>query len=285
MSAMRKSHLVGALLLVASLLAPSAGAQVSDLSKYPDFTTGQWRRAEGGGPRYDPSKPPRRGQQAPLTPEYQALYEANLKDQAAGGQGLDQTYRCIPSGMPRQMAAGFPWEILISPHTTHFLFEFSLHTARRIYTDGRDWPQDEEPTFAGYSIGKWLDTTGSGRFDMLEVETRNLKGPRTFDGSGIPMHEDNATVIKERIYLDKANPDLLHNDITTIDNALTRPWSVAKTYARQKKVKWNENLCTENNNHVVVGKDAYMLSADGYLMPVRRDQAPPDLRYFKQPGK
>jgi hypothetical protein len=78
---------------------------------------------------------------------------------------------------------------------------------------------------------------------MLEVETRNLKGPRTFDGSGIPMHEDNATVIKERIYLDKANPDLLHNDITTIDNALTRPWSVAKTYARQKKVKWHENLC------------------------------------------
>jgi Integrase core domain len=41
-----------------------------------------------------------------------ALYEANLKDQAAGGQGFDQTYRCIPSGMPRQMAAGFPWEIL-----------------------------------------------------------------------------------------------------------------------------------------------------------------------------
>jgi hypothetical protein len=99
------------------------------------------------------------------------------------------------------------------------------------------------------------------------------------------MHEDNATVIKERIYLDKANPDLLHNDITTIDNALTRPWSVAKTYARQNKVKWNENLCTENNNHVVVGKDAYMLSADGYLMPVRRNQAPPDLRYFKQPVK
>jgi D-alanyl-D-alanine dipeptidase len=31
-------------------------------------------------------------------------------------------------------------------------------------------------------------------------------------------------------------------------------------------VKWNENLCTENNNHVVVGKDAYMLSADGALL-------------------
>src|SRR3954471_9938668 len=107
MSGTAKLHLMGSLLLVAALLmTPSAGAQGSDLSKYPDFSTGQWRRAEGGGPRYDPSKPPRRGQQAPLTPEYQALYEANLKDQAAGGQGLDQTYRCIPAGMPRQMAAG-----------------------------------------------------------------------------------------------------------------------------------------------------------------------------------
>jgi hypothetical protein len=105
-SAMCKLHLVGALFLVASVLAPTARAQVSDLSKYPDFSTGQWRRPEGGGPRYDPSKPARRGQQAPLTPEYQARYEANLKDQAAGGQGLDQTYRCIPSGMPRHPKIG-----------------------------------------------------------------------------------------------------------------------------------------------------------------------------------
>jgi hypothetical protein len=37
------------------------------------------------------------------------------------------------------------------------------------------------------------------------------------------MHEDNQTVVKERIYLDKADKDLLHNDLTTIDHALTRP--------------------------------------------------------------
>jgi hypothetical protein len=36
-------------------------------------------------------------------------------------------------------------------------------------------------------------------------ETRNLKGPGSFDASGIPLHEDNQTVVKERIYLDKAN--------------------------------------------------------------------------------
>ena len=58
---------------------------------------------------------------------------------------------------------------------------------------------------------------------LLEVETRDFKGPRTFDQSGIPLHKDNQTIIKERIYLDKTNPELLHNEVTTIDNALTRP--------------------------------------------------------------
>jgi hypothetical protein len=71
---------------------------------------------------------------------------------------------------------------------------------------------------------------------------------------------------------------------TTIDNALTRPWSVKKTYRREPKVVWPENNCTEGNN-VVIGKENYLLSADGHLMPVKKDQPPPDLRYFNQPRK
>jgi hypothetical protein len=63
---------------------------------------------------------------------------------------------------------------------------------------------------------------------VLAVETRGLKNPRTYDASGIPLHEDGRTIIKEKIYLDKADHDLLHDEITTIDNALTRPWTVVK---------------------------------------------------------
>jgi hypothetical protein len=43
-------------------------------------------------------------------------------------------------------------------------------------------------------------------------------------------------------------------------------------------------LC-ENNPHVRVGNEHYMISGDGFLMPVRKGQAPPDLRYFKQAPK
>ena len=32
---------------------------------------------------------------------------------------------------------------------------------------------------------------------------------------------------------------------------------------------------------VAICKEAYFLSSDGMLMPVSKDQPPPDLRYFK----
>ena len=266
---------------LAALCATFASAQAVDESKYPDWN-GQWKL--GIPAKWDPSKPPGRGQQAPLTPEYQAIFEANLADQAAGGQGTDPTYVCIPDGMPRAMNVVFPMEIVILPKATYIMIEY-LSMLRRIYTDGRDWPKDQEPSFMGYSIGKWLDEDGDGRYDVLEVETRNMKGPRSFDPSGIPLHSDNQTVVKERLYLDKANPDVLHDEVTTIDHALTRPWTVMKNYRRMRNPIWVEAICTEANPHIRIGKENYMLSADGYLMPAKKDQPPPDFRYFNQPRK
>ena len=58
-----------------------------------------------------------------------------------------------------------------------------------------------------------------------------------------------------------------------------------KTFRRERNVLWFEENCGENNNHVVVGKEYYFLSADGYLMPTRKDQPPPDTRYFKTRSK
>jgi hypothetical protein len=268
-------------LVAVALCTAIASAQAFDESRYPDWT-GQW--SLGPPAKWDPTKPTDRGQQAPLTAEYQAIFEANLADQAAGGQGTDPTYRCIPDGMPRAMNVVFPMEIIILPKTTYVMMEY-LNMLRRIYTDGRDWPKDQDPSFMGYSIGIWIDEGGTGRYNVLEVETRYLKGPRAFDASGIPLHSDNQTVVKERIYLDKANPDILRDDVTTIDNALTRPWTVTKSYRRDRNPIWTEAVCTEANPHVRIGKENYMLSADGYLMPVKKDQPPPDLRYFSQSRK
>jgi hypothetical protein len=267
--------IIRAIALAVALTAAIAGARAFDDTKYPDLKP-YWTGI--GGNRWAPP-----GEQAPLTDEYRAIYQANMADQAAGGHGTDPTYTCLPPGMPRQMNAYEPMEIVVTPETTHILIEH-IHDSRRIYTDGRDWPAEIEPTYAGLSIGKWIDEDGDGRYDVLVVETRAIKGPRSFDSTGLPLHKDDQTVVKERIYLDKANPDILHDELTTIDNALTRPWTVTKNYRRgkDKQMVWRESICAENNLHVRIGKDDYFVSADGLLMPVRKNQPPPNLKYFTQ---
>jgi hypothetical protein len=274
---------IGSIVLAAALLATVAGARAADETKYPDWR-GQWSRINiaPGPASFDPTKTVGPGQQAPLTAEYKAIHDAGLADMAAGGFGDDRTNSCFSPGMPRIMNVYTPMEILISPDTIHILIN-NIRDNRRIYTDGRDWPDEIDPSYAGYSIGQWIDTTGTGRYDAVEVETRGFKGPRFYDDTGLPLHHDNQTIIRERIYLDPADRNILHDAITVIDHALTRPWSAIKNYRRNQQARplWPENSCVEQNQHVRIGKDTYMLSADGLLMPVKKDQPPPDLRYFK----
>jgi hypothetical protein len=254
-------------------------AQAQDLSKYPDWS-GAWRKPPGVGNNFDWSKPAGDGQQAPLTPESRAIFQATAADRAEGGLGGDPTGLCLPHGMPRMMIAVFPIEFIVTPATVYILTDYT--TPRRIFTDGRSWPNDILPSFNGYSIGRWSDTDGDGVHDLLEVETRGFKGPRTFEGSGLPLHDDGQTVIKERLWLDPANKDVLRNETTVIDNALTRPWTVIRSYRRDRNPTWDFVDCAEHNPHVRVGKESYMVSADGFLMPTKVGQAPPDPRYFNR---
>jgi hypothetical protein len=295
---MRFRDSIGAAALAAAMLMMLGGAAAVAQAQYPDLK-GQWRRGGtggllaggAGGLRYDESKPPKDipslGQEPPLTPEYQAIYEANLADMVKGGQGIDPTYSCLSPGMPRVMIAYSPMEFVVTPAVTYILMERDHDHYRRIYTDGRDYPSNMalEPRYLGYSIGKWLDEDGDGRYDVLQVETRGMKGPRVYDATGIPLHADNETIVRERIYLDKADGNLLHDDITTNDHALTKPWLVKKTYRRvvsDKPIWVDHQVCGEGNAHVGIGGEVYYLSGDGLLMPAMKDQPAPDLRYFKK---
>ena len=220
---MAEGNLFATLAGAAALCITAGLASAQDLSKYPDWS-GQWKRTSGI--QWDPSKPLGPAQKPPLTPEYQARYEANLRDQAAGGQGDDRTGACIPHGMPRVMTVVYPMEIIIMPKTTYILTDYTV--PRRIFTDGRQWPEELEPTFNGLSIGRWVDEGPDGRYTTLEVETRGFKSPRTYEASGIRLHDDGESIIKERIYQDKNDKNTLYDEITTIDHALTRPWTITK---------------------------------------------------------
>jgi hypothetical protein len=68
----------------------------------------------------------------------------------------------------------------------------------------------------------------------------------------------------------------------TIDDALTRPWTVTRSFSRVADPIWNEHICSEDNHHLEIENQNYFISADGFLMPTRKDQPPPDLRNFER---
>jgi hypothetical protein len=280
------------LVALALLLLAAGEARALDDSKYPDWSGG-WGRVGGGA--FDGSQgvggatpagvdPKSLQEHPPLTPEYQARWDAMKEAQTKGAVSNNPVERCLPPGMPRTMIVIDPMEIIITPKTTYMMISYMMEQ-RRIYTDGRDWPKEAEPSFSGYSIGKWQDTQGTGTYDTLATETRSLKGPRAYDPSGIPFHDDNETVVKEVLTRDKSNPQRLRNDITVFDHALTQPWTVTRYYQHIANPAWHEYVCTENNNWVQIGNQSYYLSPDGMLMPTAKGQPAPDLRFFNQPAK
>jgi hypothetical protein len=269
---MRYRRSICALALATALAAMSAAAEVVDFGKYPNLK-GQWAR------KGNPNNWIALGGPPPLTPEYQKVWADIQADLKAGGPGnWPSTF-----WMPAMMSFYDPAEIIVMPEITYILISHNDDSYRRIYTDGRGWPEDPERTFAGYSIGKWIDEDGDGKYDVLEIETRFLKLPRSYDTSGIPFHSDNQAVIKERIYLDKADPNTLYDEVTVIDHAMTRPYTKKQKAFRNPNPRpvWHSDHCSENNPHIRIGSEPYYISADGKLMPSKKNQAPPDLSYFK----
>ena len=153
---------------------------------------GQWKRPRGVGTQWDQTKP------SGLAPAGAA--DAGIPGDAggehrrpgAGGQGSDTRVTCVTNGMPRIMTVTFADRIR-DPAGGH-LRPFREPTCRAASTPTAATSRpDEEPSYLGYSIGKWIDKDGDGRYDTLEVETRNFKGPRTYENSGLPLHADNQT--------------------------------------------------------------------------------------------
>lgn len=264
-----------AVALAATLLAAPAIAQVVDYGKYPDFQ-GQWDRTGPPNNWRTTAGPP------PLTPEYQKVYEASMADQRAGKPGNWPSTFCLPEGMPAMMNLYNPMEIIITPETTYILMSHNNDVYRRIYTDGRDWPQDPERTLVGYSIGKWIEG-GDGKYTELDVETRFLRGPRAYEASGMPFHDDNETIIKERFFLDKGDRNTLYDEITVFDHALTKPYVKVQKAVRKQNPRpvWLLETCPADNIWLKIGTEAYVVNAtNGKLMPAYKNQQPPDLSYF-----
>ncbi len=109
----------------------------------------------------------------PFTPWAAALY----RQRAANSRKDNPLARCLPAGVPRLDAYTHPYKIVQVPGLTLVLYEAA--TFRQIFTDGRDLPKDPEPSWMGYSIGRW-------EADVFVVDTNGFNDKTWLDGNGHP---------------------------------------------------------------------------------------------------
>ena len=256
----------------AALVALAAAASAQDppsASTYPDWR-GQWARV---GSLDWPPEGYRKAGAPPLTAEYAEVWKRNQALQKEEVPAGDPTAKCLPPGMPRVMKMDLPMEVIVTPKITYIYGAWDSQF-RRVFTDGRAWPEEPLDTFNGYSIGAWHDENGDGAYDMLSVETRSLRGPRVFDARAVPLHENNRTVVREEIRLVDAKT--MEDKITTTDDALAHPWTITQRYSRKTdKIVWKEHLCVKGKWYLTLGEDWYIFDpATETLTPARQDQPP-----------
>lgn len=117
-------------------------------------------------------------EQVPFTPWAAALYKKR-NDNLRRDNPL---IRCLPAGVPRLNAYSHPYKIVQTSDVIVFLYE-SLTMYRQVHLDGRSLPVDPQPSWFGYSVGKWEG-------DVLVVETIGFTDQTWLDGSGHPHSEE-----------------------------------------------------------------------------------------------
>jgi hypothetical protein len=204
--------------------------------RLPDGTpdlSGVW---SGGGPIGDISAGLLPGEEIVLLPSAQAIMDSRLSAE-------DPEANCLPTGVPR--IAPYPWRVVQSPpygkaEVLYFLFEGNIHSFRQIFMDGREHPEDPDPTWYGHSIGRWDG-------DTLVVDTVGFNDLFWFDFLGHPHTEQLRTV--ERYT--RTSFGTLENITTVIDpGAYAKPFTIRHEATLRPGWDLMEYICNENNQDV-----------------------------------
>ena len=170
--------------------------------------------------------------EVPLQPWAEAVYKERIETNGKDHPGV----RCWPSGIPEKNNIPDGLKLVQTPDLMLFLHE-SRTIYRQIFTDGRPLPRDPQPTWMGYSIGKWEG-------DVFVVDTIGQNGKTWLDMRGLPGTE--ALRVIERF----SRPTIGHIDIdVTIDDpkAYTKPWNVKLSWTLLPDTDLIESICEENN--------------------------------------
>ena len=158
---------------------------------------------------------------------------ATARDSNAGGFSLAETNdpvltRCYPPGVPRVYFHPYPFEVVYTDTQMIMLYEYD-HTIRRIYTDGRENPEDPVLLWLGNSVGQWEDDT------TFVITTVGIDERTWLDRSGY-QHSDQLKVTEVFRRVSNLNLEI---DITMEDPvALAEPWVAETLYYRLAPAHW-----------------------------------------------
>jgi hypothetical protein len=158
-----------------------------------------------------------------------------LHPEAAKGKAADPDANCTLSGVPRLDLGPKPFKILQSPDEVVILYQ-AFTTYRQVFTDGRPLPEDPQPSWLGYSVGKWDGET-------LVVDTIGFNDLTWLDNAGTPHSE--SLHVTERFH----RRDIAHLDIQiTIDDPKTfrHPFTVTQHARLAPAIEMTESICLEN---------------------------------------
>lgn len=169
-----------------------------------------------------------------LLPEAQKLYDARRKNNS-----LDNPWaQCFPGGVPRAYLSPDPYKIVYTPKLTVILFE-AVQTWRQIFADGRDFPKDPDPTWMGYSIGRWEG-------DIFVVETTGFYNMNWIDSAGLPA--SNALHVTERFH--RKTFGQMDVAVTINDpKSYAKPWTVTLPFTPYPDDELVEYICNDNNKY------------------------------------
>ena len=172
---------------------------------------------------------------------YQPWAKALVDSRADGSHAREESdANCLPQGIPKIAAAPAPWKIIQSPGTIVILHE-AFNLWRQVFLDGRQFAEDLNPSWLGYSIGKWDG-------DTLVVDSKGFNGKTWLDQAGKPTTE--ALHVTERYR--RKNFGTLEIQITIDDpKAYTKPWSVTEEVRLVLNTDLLEFICNENNRDLV----------------------------------
>ena len=141
---------------------------------------------------------------------------------------------CLPAG-PNVTFTG-PLKILQTPGMTAILYEMT-NNYRQIFTDGRELPKDPNPTWQGYSVGRWDG-------EAFVVETTGFNDRSRLGRPALYPHTE-ALRITERYH----RRDFGHIEVQmTVDDpkTFTRPWTTTTELTLQPDTEMLEYVCNEN---------------------------------------